>query len=77
LIAVLLMLTIGAGLSYFFYDRAVDFTAQLPHYSGEVREILGKLRAAKIAENTHVAVTSSKDGPPPVPVQVQESPSLM
>ncbi len=77
LIAVLLMLTIGAGLGYFFYDRAVDFTAQLPRYSGEVRGILGKLRAAKIAENTHAAVASSEDGAPPIPVQVQEAPSLM
>ncbi|TMP93880.1 MAG: AI-2E family transporter, partial [Verrucomicrobia bacterium] len=45
LCAVVLMVTIVAGLTYFFYNRGVDFATQLPKYSGKIRAVLGNLRA--------------------------------
>src|SRR5204863_8603660 len=45
LCAVVLMVTIVAGLTYFFYNRGADFATQLPKYSGKMRAVLGNLRA--------------------------------
>src|SRR5689334_18454419 len=41
-LAVLVVLALLYGLSYFFYQRAVDFAHQLPKMSGEVKKIVGK-----------------------------------
>jgi len=77
LLAVVLMVTLAVGLTYFFYNRGVDFTTQLPKYSGKIRSVLGNLRAQtnKIEESTR-NVIASKDGKQPIPVQVQEAPGL-
>jgi predicted PurR-regulated permease PerM len=45
LLAVLLMLSLAAGITYFSYSRAVDFAAELPKYSGKFRAVLFNLRA--------------------------------
>jgi len=70
--AVVLMVTLAAGLTYFFYNRGVDFATQLPKYSGKIRVVLGNLRAQtnKIEESTRNVIASPKDGRQPVPVQV-------
>src|SRR5439155_2970639 len=75
LAAVILMVTLAAGLTYFFYNRGVAFATQLPKYSGKIRAVLGNLRAQtnKIEESTR-NVIASKDGKQPIPVQVQEAP---
>jgi predicted PurR-regulated permease PerM len=78
LCAVVLIVTLAAGLTYFFYNRGVDFATQLPKYSGKIRVVLGNLRAQtnKIEESTRNVIASPKDGRQPVPVQVQEAPGL-
>jgi predicted PurR-regulated permease PerM len=37
LLAILLLLGVAYGLSYFFYNRALDFARQLPKYSRDIR----------------------------------------
>jgi len=78
LLAVVLMVTLAVGLTYFFYNRGVDFATQLPKYSGKIRTVLGNLRAQsnKIEESTRNMIASPKDGKQPIPVQVQEAPGL-
>src|SRR5437016_14589733 len=75
LLAVVLMVTLAVELSYFVYNRGVDFTTQLPKYSGKIRSVLGNLRAQtnKIEESTRNVIASS-DGEQPIPVLVQEAP---
>jgi predicted PurR-regulated permease PerM len=77
-IAVALMLCLTGNLSYFFYNRAVDFAVQLPQYSGKIRDSLAKFRAqtGKIEDSTRSVLASPKTGKPPLPVEVQEAPAL-
>jgi predicted PurR-regulated permease PerM len=77
LIAVLLMLALALGLSYFFYSRAVDFATQLPKYSGKIRQTLSSVRSqtSKLEESTRTVI--GQDGKrPPVKVEVQDSPGI-
>jgi predicted PurR-regulated permease PerM len=78
LFAVILMVALAAGLTYFFYNRGVDFATELPKYSGKIRAVFGNLRAQsnKIEENARNAIAPPKDGKQPVPVEVQEAPGL-
>ena len=78
LIAVLLTLALAVSLSYFFYQRAVDFATALPQYSGKIRSTLAKLRTEtkKIEDSTRSVIAAPKDGPKAVPVEVQEAPAL-
>jgi predicted PurR-regulated permease PerM len=78
LFSVVLMVALAAGLTYFFYNRAVDFAAALPKYSGKIRDTLGNLRSQskKIEEGTRSVIGSPPDSRQPVPVEVQESPGL-
>src|SRR2546427_11283990 len=53
LIAVLLTLALAVGLSYFFFQRAVDFATDLPKYSRKIRSTLAKVRTeTKKSENS-------------------------
>src|SRR5882757_9651968 len=45
LVAVLLMIVVAGALTFFFYNRAVDFAGALPKYSGRIRDTLGTLRS--------------------------------
>jgi len=76
LIAVVLMVALALGLSYFFYSRAVDFATELPKYSGKIRNAIVKLRkqTSSIEESTRAVM--GQDGKPPVPVEVKESVGL-
>ena len=78
LIAVVVMVVVAGSLTYFFYDRAVNFATTLPQYSAEVRQALGKFRAqtAKIEESAR-SMMASKDSNKRGPVEVQESPGVV
>ena len=78
LFAVLLLIAVAAGLSHFFYSRAVDFATELPKYSSKIRGTISGLRAqtSKIEESTRSVIASPKLNNRPVPVEIQESPGL-
>lgn len=79
LIAVLLMLTLIGGLSYFFFNRVVDFANDLPNYSSKIRETASKVcsQTSKIEERTRSAVTPpQKKQAKVVPVRIQEHPGV-
>jgi len=78
LLAVVLLVGLAGGFTYFFYSRAVDFATQLPKYSGRIRSTLAVFRARtkQIEESTRSVVASPKAGKPPVAVEVQEAPGL-
>jgi len=78
LIAVAVLLCLAGNLTYFFYNRAVDFAIQLPQYSGKIRDTLATFRSqtTKIEESTRYVFASPKAGKQPLPVEVQEAPAL-
>lgn len=78
LLAVALMVCLAGNLTYFFYNRAVDFAIQLPQYSGKIRDSLAHFRAqtTKIEESTRSVLASPKAGKQPLAVEVQEAPGL-
>jgi len=78
LIAVMLLLVLSAGLTYFFYSRAVDFATQLPKYSGRIRESFSKLRkqTSTLEESTRTVMGTPNDGKKPVAVEIQEPPGI-
>lgn len=79
LVAVALMLTLWGALGYFFYSRAVDFATELPKYSGKIRTTISKIQhqTTRIEETTRSVVHPEQDGKKrPIPVEVQQSPSL-
>ncbi len=78
LLAVLLVVGLGVGLTFFFYGRAVDFAIQLPKYSGKIRSTLAVLReqTSQIEESTRSVIASPSVGKTPLPVEVQEAPGL-
>jgi len=78
LIAVALLVWVAGNLTYFFYNRAVDFAIQLPQYSGKIHDTLASLRAqtTKIEESTRSVLASPKSGKQPLAVEVQEAPGL-
>ena len=73
-IAVLLVLALLYGLSYFFYQRAVDFARQLPKVQSEITKIIGKYQkgAEQIRQSTQSVVPGGDKNAVPVKVQ-QES----
>jgi len=78
LLAVALMIALAGALTYFFYNRAVDFATQLPKYSGKIQAALSDLRTQtnKIEDSTRSVIPSSNDGRRPVAVEVKEAPGL-
>lgn len=74
-IAVLLMLGLLYGLSYFFYQRAVDFAHQLPKMSGELKKIASKYQenAESIRKSAQNVIPPTQDDKNAVPVRVQPS----
>ena len=77
-IAVLLMLGLLYGLSYFFYQRAVDFAHQLPRMSGEVKKIVGKYQqgAESLRKSAQNVIPPTQDDKNAVPVRVQQTPGI-
>jgi predicted PurR-regulated permease PerM len=79
LVAVALMLALWGALGYFFYSRAVDFSTELPKYSGKIRSSVSKIRhqTTRIEETTRSVVHPEQDGKKkPIPVEVQDAPNL-
>lgn len=77
LIAVMFLLVMTLGLSYFFYNRAVDFATELPRYSSKIRESIAKIRyqTNKIAQSTR-SVISAPDKTKAIPVEVKPQPDV-
>ena len=78
LIAVALLVGVAGNLTYFFYNRAVDFATQLPQYSGKIHDTLANFRAqtTRLEESTRSVLASPKAGKQPLAVEVQEAPGL-
>ena len=73
-LAVLLVLAMMYGLSYFFYQRAVDFAHQLPKMSGEIKRVIGKYQqnAAAIRKGAQNVIPEKPEDRNAVPVRVQQ-----
>lgn len=78
IIAVTLLVVLSAGLTYFFYSRAVDFATQLPKYSGRIKQSLSEFRkqTSKLEESTQSVIGGGGDGKKPIPVEIHESPGI-
>jgi predicted PurR-regulated permease PerM len=78
LLAVVLMVGLAVGITFFFYGRAVDFATQLPKYSGKIRSTLAVLREQtnQIEESTRSVIASPRVGKTPLAVEVQDAPGL-
>jgi len=76
-IALLLLLGLSLALTFFFYNRAVDFIDELPNFSATIRDDLQKLQAqADKFENSTRSLLPEDKGRKPIPVQVQQAPGL-
>ena len=77
-LAVLLVLAMTYGLSYFFYQRAVDFAHQLPKMSGEIRKVIGKYQqnAADLRKTAQNVIPPKPEERNAIPVKVQEQPGI-
>ena len=71
-IAVLLLIALSLALTFFFYNRVIDFLDELPQYSATIRENLQKLetQAEKLENSTRSLIPAGK-GKKAIPVQVQ------
>ena len=78
LIVVTVMLMLALGLTYFSYNRALDFVEELPRYTGSLRDSLGGIRAKadKLAEQARSVVEPSKARQKPIPVRLEQSQSV-
>jgi predicted PurR-regulated permease PerM len=74
LIAVLLLLGLLYSLSYFFYQRAVDFAHQVPKMSGEIKKIVGKYQhsAEQMRQSAQQIIPPSNEDKNAVPVKVRQ-----
>jgi len=77
-LAVLLVLAMFYGLTYFFYQRAVDFVHQLPKMSAEIRKVVGKYQqnAVDIRQSAQNVIPPTTDDKNAVPVKVQQERGL-
>jgi predicted PurR-regulated permease PerM len=78
LVAVLLLLAVFGALTYFFYNRVIAFSNELPKYSEQVRGVISKItsKTRKIEENTSKLLQPAEKGKNAVPVQVQQAPGV-
>ena len=77
LIAVLCLVAVFAAAIYVFYNRAVAFGQDLPRYSAEIHAMVAKVttNTSKIEQNTS-KVLKGEQTKKPIPVEVQQGPSL-
>jgi predicted PurR-regulated permease PerM len=77
LIAVLCLVAVFAAAIYVFYNRAVAFGRDLPRYSAEIHAMVAKVttNTSKIEQNTS-KVLKGPQTQKPIPVEVQQGPSL-
>ena len=78
LITVCAALFLAIGISYFSYNRALDFVEDLPQYSTALRNSLGSIRAKadKLVDQARSVVEVPKPHQKPVPVQIEQSQGL-
>jgi predicted PurR-regulated permease PerM len=78
LIAVLCLAAAFAAATYLFYNRAVAFGRDLPRYSAEIHAMVAKVTAntSKIEQNTSQVLKGAPEKKP-IPVEVQQGPSLL
>src|SRR6478672_4348781 len=78
LIVVTMTLVLSLGITYFSYNRALDFVDQLPQYSTTFRDTIGTLRskADKLADEARAAVEPPKSRQKPVSVRIEQSEGL-
>lgn len=78
MIAVLVMLGILYGFSYFFYQRAVEFAHQVPKMSGEIKKVVGKYQrsAQQIRQSAQTMLPPSKEDNDAVSVKVRPQNNL-
>jgi predicted PurR-regulated permease PerM len=75
-IALALLIGLTLSLTFFFYNRAVEFVEELPRFSTTIRDDLQKLQTqANKFENSTRSILPG-DGKKAIPVQVQEAPGL-
>jgi len=72
-LAILLMLGVLYGLSYFFYARAIDFVQDVPRVSAKVRETIAKYQrdTLRLKQSTQQIVPETQDEKNAVKVKVQ------
>jgi predicted PurR-regulated permease PerM len=77
LIAVICLIAVFAAATYIFYNRAVAFGRELPRYSAEIHAMVAKVTSntSKIEQNTS-KVLKGPHQKKPIPVEVQQGPSL-
>jgi len=73
-LAILLMLGVLYGLSYFFYARAIDFVQDVPRVSAKVRETIAKYQrdTLRLKQSTQQIVPETQDEKNAVKVKVQQ-----
>jgi predicted PurR-regulated permease PerM len=73
-IAVLLTIALLCGLSYFFFQRAIDFAHQLPKMQGKIRQVIGKYQnnAEKIRQTTQNVIPEPPQDKNAVKVKVEQ-----
>ena len=74
-LAILLLLGVTYGASYFFYNRAVSFVQELPKYSQKIRGMLSHVtqQTNKLQQVTDKVLPKNNQQQKPVPVVVQNS----
>lgn len=77
-IAVLILLAMLYGLSYFFYQRAVDFAHDIPKYSGKIRDIISKYqqKAESLQQSTQDVLPQNQEEKNVQTVRVQEGSAI-
>jgi len=75
LTVVALTLLLALGLTYFSYNRALDFADELPQYSTKLRNTLAEVRsrADKLAEQARSVVEAPKERQKPLPVRIEQA----
>jgi len=73
LLVVTAAVILSAGACYFSYNRALDFTNELPRYTATLREDLGSIRSKvdQLADQAR-SVVESKSRQKPIPVQIEQ-----
>jgi predicted PurR-regulated permease PerM len=77
-IAVLCLVAVLGAATYVFYNRAMAFGQELPRYSTEIHAVVAKItsKTSKIEQNTSKVLKGPHEQKP-IPVEVQEGPSLL
>ena len=78
LITVSAALFLALGVTYFSYNRALDFIHELPRYSTGLRNTLGSIRskADQLADQARSVVEPPKAHQKPVPVRIEQQQGL-